>query len=354
MQTGPSSSSPAAFSNDVGVVQLDAALLLQAIVAAGNLTPTSLHIAELALVNTLFSEVRHARLDLQPQLLLTLHDVLRLSSASTSGAFSDPRTSTSSRDGPPEAAVMTTEQAASFFLQTLMDGLSAASNLPVLPQWVDFILRTVPLFHGPLRALLNPLSDCVVGRVSRLGDSLLFAVEEAGSTSTSPPSVPFDLDVVAYLDALEQVTSLAVCASSDKQGASGQAVRGTADSSSGLRGYVSGVFGGEGASEEGTADSSSTHLSPGTRSLLKAVRALHDLWTATAVDWVAHAHLVPEGLQALCATTRSRTQEVLEQLYRLESLDVVQMLADVWGGGSVDNPVRCVSPASSDDLPFAD
>ena len=239
------------FQDDVSALQLDAALLLHAVIAQGSgLTPALLHVTEVSLVQRLFSCIQSARLDIQGQLLLTLHEVIRLASRSTHAPAA--RVSTSSLDDEKSAeALSTSEQMTSFLLQTLVDGLSVSSNLPVLPEWTAFIIQTVPLFRGPTRALLSPLSDCLAGRVARIGDSLRLALEMTHTTTVLSISPPSDAEITAFLEMLEPVAQLAFLASSN---AKEQGPKGRSDSSAGLRSYVAGVFGGEGPGEEGASN----------------------------------------------------------------------------------------------------
>lgn len=210
-----------------------------------------LRLAELGLVSRLSACIQSARLDIQGQLLLTLHEVIRNASSSAS------RKSSSSHDGDGEGSeehIAPNEQATGFLLHTLVDGLSFSSNLPVLPEWTTFVVRTVPLLRGSTQALLSPLSDSLVARIARLGDSLRLALEMTHVESSTLIGTPSDLEVVANLDMLELVASLAFRLSA---GVREQGARSRADSSASLRGYVGGVFGGEGPSEESVPENGS-------------------------------------------------------------------------------------------------
>lgn len=354
MSTDAPSTASADFRDSVAALQLDAALLLHAIIAQGSgLTPSLLRFVEVGLVSRIFSCIHSANLDIQGQLLLTLHEVIRL--ASLSPQASATRKSSSSQDyGKSDESLVPSDQATSVLLQTLVDGLSTSSNLPVLPEWSAFITRTVPLFRGPTRALLSPLSDCLVGRVARISDSLRLRLDLTDTATSMSTGLPSDLEVTAYLEILELVASLAYRASAD---AKEQGSRSRSDSSAGLRGYVVGVSVGDGQSEEGSsngggavstllsyrgqlskADTSilDQNITSGVRSLIKAVRALHALWQAADAGAVKEGRIIADGLGALCRTTRAHSANVLGQLYRLEPVGVVQTLAEIWAshGGS--------------------
>jgi hypothetical protein len=196
--------------------------LLQAIVARGEMDQLALETIEAAVIGKLYFCVHTERLDLQNKLLHLLHSVV--SALTALGPHVHPTRAEGSSEmlGTPEIGQESPSQGYNvnpLLVQTLIDGLGAKTNRPILQHWLDFILMTVPQFHFALQAVVAPLIECVcrqlrismkevVGACSRNADSedtvayttdadlnmLLHAVERLLLLSLSKPADPADMD----------------------------------------------------------------------------------------------------------------------------------------------------------------
>ena len=146
-------------------LQSAAADLLQALVARGEIDFIALQTAESAIVGKLYSCVHTSRLDLQNKLLHLLHSII-----SAFNAHTDAELQRSSKlwqvDGSVEnpkskEPAMASYSANPLLVQTLIDGISAPSNRPILQHWLDFILMTVPQFHDIFQSAVPSLNDCI-------------------------------------------------------------------------------------------------------------------------------------------------------------------------------------------------
>jgi hypothetical protein len=106
-------------------IQTVCADLLQLIVARGGVDDIMLKTIESTAISRLHLAIHKGRLDVQNKLLHLLHTVLLASAAVDGAESSRPSTNT-------------------FLTQILVDGISVPSNRPVLQQWFDFILTTIP------------------------------------------------------------------------------------------------------------------------------------------------------------------------------------------------------------------
>lgn len=277
LQTEALPTSTGEWIEDLPALQLNAALILHALLIEPNTPVVTLQIAQARIFNKLFSDTQHGLLDLQPSLLLILHDIIRLADRAPSSPRSSDVASRTSASSRAEKALAQTyleplnsDKSAAFLLQIIIDGISAQSNLPVLSEWIDFILRTTPLLQGPLKGILIPLADCLVGRVTFVGNSLRAALQEPSTPDSSPTRLPIDIQVISHLKALEQVTTLVLQSSSEKTSSAQNSKTGT--DTSGLRSYMSGVFGADEESFDGSADFNNL-VRPLTRSLAPTMKA---------------------------------------------------------------------------------
>lgn len=222
---------------------------MQTIIARGDVSSIGLKSAESVVVAKLFSCIHGGKLDTQNQLLLVLHSIITVSSASaaasrrkssvarTTAGRANPRFSTSSTDDGREDEKPVSDNVSPLLMQTLMDGISSASNRPVLQHWIDFILMTIPQFQGHLRPLLLPLCDCVVQQLDKITQGLHVALNEP-SSDLDLPLASSEAEAIMFLSALERIVTLAL----GHFPAPSEHERGPSAETGGLFGYVSNVF----------------------------------------------------------------------------------------------------------------
>lgn len=172
---------------------------------------------ETAVVAKLFSCVHTSRLDLQPKLLHILHSVI-LASSTIPHAYhgkskADAAIAVAALESSTLTASQTDEKTGKKLLsgsnpllaQTLIDGVSEASNRPILQHWLDFILTTLPQFSQSLQYLCYPLS----GTITRLLRDALNGVErvevKGSSDDMDQAFIMSDSEFVMLLHALERL-----------------------------------------------------------------------------------------------------------------------------------------------------
>lgn len=256
-------------------VQSSALDLLQAIVTKGDVDPLTLDNVEAAIIGKLFVSVHSERLELQNKLLHVLHSVIvaspgtdavkpeygsRFDRTQTGGTFSGDAAD-QSLNSPISSKVNP------LLVQTLIDGISKATNRSVLQHWVDFILMTIPRFQQSATNLLFPLSDSIC-RQLRVGLEDLVRTYADSQATANARSFTTDSDLIALFNALERLVLLGLTKSesgyTEEDTASVQEK--SAVESSGLLGLVSNVFSSDSASVQ------EEHLVVSTLTLVKAYK----------------------------------------------------------------------------------
>jgi protein dopey len=214
--------------------------LLQVIATRGEVDVATLETIEAAIISRLFAAVHTHHLDLQNKLLHVLHSVIF---ASTSMIQPERNVSRGSEKE------KSTDQGASpyhgnpLLVQTLIDGLSAPTNRPVLQHWVDFVLMSVAQFQS-LSHAIPPLCECLCKQLHKSLSDLQSVVVHNGKGKTSMASFATDAEIILLLNALERLVLLSISKtdeSSPTEDEAGPSERGASDAPSGILGYVFGV-----------------------------------------------------------------------------------------------------------------
>jgi hypothetical protein len=95
------------------------------------------------------------------------------------------------------------------FVQMLLEALTMPTNRPVLQQWMDFTLTSLPHFSQCFNTVLVPLLHCICQQL-RLWKSLIqrnYAIEQLASFGMeSNDAFAADWDIICLLTGLEQIT----------------------------------------------------------------------------------------------------------------------------------------------------
>lgn len=380
IQSEPSPQLAASLGSGNDHLQLNALETVQAIISRGDVSSIGLKSAESVVVAKLFSCIHEGKLDTQNQLLHVLHSIITVSSAASAATrrkvsaartsrgighvsrFSTSSSTDSQGEEDRQASEPISDNVSPLLMQTLMDGISSTANRPVLQHWIDFILMTIPQFQGHLRPLLLPLCDCVIQQLQNLTYGLHVALKEPSSDQDLSLESSESISVM-FLSALERIVTLALGHFPARPQETERS--GSVDPSGGLLGYVSNVFSMEEAPVSKPSDglmvpllllsffpsslphlskltfssSSSQPRSAGLKCFTDAVRVLQSLWTVSN-SVSPSSSSSSSGLEFVCSRSSNRSQEVLERLYRLQPIDVVQTLAECWSAGDVSLEVR--------------
>jgi hypothetical protein len=172
---------------------------------------------ETTVVAKLFSCIHTTRLDLQPKLLHILHSVILASSTIPHAYHGKSKADAAIAVAALESSTLTVSQTDEktgkklpsgsnpLLTQTLIDGISEASNRSILQHWLDFILTTLPQFSHSLQYLCYPLSSTITGL---LRDALndVERVEVKGTADNVDQAYMMsDSEFVMLLHALERL-----------------------------------------------------------------------------------------------------------------------------------------------------
>lgn len=235
-------------------IQSSAVDLLQAIIARGEIDIISVEGIEAIVIGKLFICVHTNRLDLQNKLLHLSHSLI---SAMTT--YETESVALASRQRQIEGAAENLSQEGSLeanirkfslnplMIQTLVDGISVPANRPVLQHWLDFILMAVPQFQPALQPVVTPLNDCICRQLLFSLGELHRAAAPNHDQSRDIHSTVTDAEFIMLLNGLERLVLLSLAYTSEVSSAEDETatVDKGASESSGLLGYVSGVFGSE-------------------------------------------------------------------------------------------------------------
>ena len=225
--------------------------LLQALVARGEVDPVSLQSLESAVVQKLYFCIHTGRLDLQNKLLHLLHSIIVASIATSEdrGASQIDRSAEAMNlQDAPQASKKESHAVHPLLVQTLVDGISTPSNRSLLQHWLDFVMMTVPQFKETLKAVVIPLTDCIC-RQLRLALTEILDASADGPRDADIVSYTTDADFMMLLTVLERLSLLSMTRATTEQpqDEEQQAAEKNIQESSGLLGYVSGVFSSDGA-----------------------------------------------------------------------------------------------------------
>lgn len=320
-------------------VQSSALDLLQAVVTKGDVDPLTLDNVEAAIIGKLYVSVHSERMELQNKLLHVLHSVIiastgndpakpehnsRFDRTQTGGAFAG-------ESGEQFLNSPISSKVNPLLVHTLVDGISKATNRPVLQHWVDFILMTIPRFQQSANNLIFPLSDATC-RQLRVGLEDLVRTYADSQATANIRSFTTDSDLIALFNALERLVLLGLTKSENgsTEDDTASVQEKVAVESGGLLGLVSNVFSSDSASVQ------EEHLvtrSPSYYCLDEAVRVLYAIWIMTQPLPRDASSPISETQSLVFSRVRLRCRKVLERLFRAQSAEVLESLVECWNRG---------------------
>ncbi|KIJ66430.1 hypothetical protein HYDPIDRAFT_26778 [Hydnomerulius pinastri MD-312] len=298
--------------------------LLQAIVARGEVDYLALETLEPVIIGKLYFSVHLWRLDLQNKLLRILHSLISASTALIAQMNAD---EVGSSEGS-QSSGKKSYTVNSLLTQTLMDGVAAPQNRPVLQHWLDFVLMAIPQFQQALQGIIPPIADCL-GRQLRL---LLNDALRANRPGFAGPGrgVATDAEFIMLLNALERLLLLGLTNHLEvgQQDEDTPTQEKAGNESSGILGYVSNVFTADNAAVQ--MDDQLAVRSPGFRSLHDGIRVLFAFWVNFI--WTSSSPKQPEddSLSMIYSRTRIRCRRALEHLFRAYPTEVLESVISCW------------------------
>lgn len=231
------------------ILQSTAVQLLQLIVTRGEFDQALIGSIEAIVIGKLYYSVHATSLDLQNKLLHLLHSIISLSISHIE----------STRQLPKDAAVDTgvgQDDGVRYSLnpllvQTLIDGISIRSNRPVMQHWLDFILGAIPQFQRALQPAIVPLNDCICRQITSILGEVVGASRFSEEYGADLAASATELDLIMLINGLERLVLLGLAFTSEADATDDDASvqeKPVAEPSSGLLGYVSTVFSGDGGS----------------------------------------------------------------------------------------------------------
>ncbi|KDQ63058.1 hypothetical protein JAAARDRAFT_53285 [Jaapia argillacea MUCL 33604] len=311
-------------------IQSTAIDLVQAVVARGEVDPVAIRTIEAIVIGKLYFTVQVARLDLQNKLLHLLHSVISAFSAEFEPSKPLPPRDASdiqgSRDVDRTRPMSTMNP---LLVQTLIDGISAPANRPVLQHWLDFITTAIPQFQYALEVAVSPLNDCVCRQLRLALSDVLKAARAERKLGNDVPSSTTDAEFLMFLNVLERLVliSLANTLGSNQYDDDPALLDKTGQESSGLLGYVSNVFSSDNVAPSGEQ---LTARSPGYQALHAGVRVLYSIWVAFVWKFPPAWSPLDDSLAMIYSRSRNRCRRVLEHLFRAHSSEVLESIIECW------------------------
>lgn len=225
--------------------------ILQALVARGEVDFPALQTMESAVIKKLYIGVHLGRLDLQNKLLHLLHSIISASIPSATTYHGKGKTIANHALESTESLETPRPSADSYGIhpllsQTLLDGISTATNRSILQHWIDFILMSVPQYQDALQACIVPLSHGISRQLqSALAE--MRGVPVDGHAFNDFNASTSDADFVALLTSLERLVLLSLSRISEATQAEEEPLANEKpmQESTGILGYVSNVFSSE-------------------------------------------------------------------------------------------------------------
>lgn len=232
-----------------GLLQATAVDLLQALIVRGEVDLAALQAMESVIIGKLYLAIHTRRLDLQNKLLHLLHSIISGLSSQMSGPPSKQTKGTTDRGSdtsrqPDAVSGNMTYTVHPLFVQTLQDGISEPSNRPLLQHWLDFVMMTVPQFQSLLVGTIGPLNDTICRQLR----GALADITQASAKSSTPGDIiayTTDSDFMMLLSSAERLVLLSLSNVSVMTQEEEESPTGEKQETSGLLGYVSGVFSSE-------------------------------------------------------------------------------------------------------------
>ncbi len=233
------------------MLQATAADLLQALIVRGEVDLAALQAMESVIISKLYLAIHQHRLDLQNKLLHLLHSIISGFSSQIVVPVPVPAPTSKATKAAAERAASARQYDAEnstasyilhpLFIQTLQDGISEPANRPLLQHWLDFVMMTVPQFPSLLGSTIAPLNDTVC---TQLRGALADISQASSKSSTSGDIIAFttDSDFLMLLNTAERLVLLSLSSVSITSQEEEESPVGEKQETSGLLGYVSGVF----------------------------------------------------------------------------------------------------------------
>jgi hypothetical protein len=211
-------------------------------------------------------------------------------------------------------------------LQCLLAGFAANSTRHYLDHWISFLGSTLPLLTDVIFTYLIPLVECFCLQLSKAYDELILLSRKANSAGIIAP----DSAIIQLLEGLEMVLDRAY--ESLVQENAQDAVQKPTDAAAGfLSNVTSGVFKLDGP----------TNKTSKANNRLTVILALHDairvilkmwIWASKPID---HQDSDADPLSVATITynalrVRNKTRHLLEQIYTVEPLESLEVIATHW------------------------
>lgn len=313
------------------LLQSTAVQLLQLIVTRGEFDQALIGSIEAIVIGKLYYTVHTKNLDIQNKLLHLLHSIVSLSIAHVENVRIAASKDTAADPAPAQEKDDSIRYTLNpLMVQTLVDGISVRSNRPVMQHWLDFILGAIPQFQPALQPAIVPLNDCICRQLTSILGEITNATRFSQEYGADLQASATELDLIMLINGLERLVLLGLAYTSEADAIDDDASiqEKAVNESSGLLGYVSTVFSGDGGS--GNANEQSNARVPGYRSLDDGIRILYLIW-GTMV-WKPPSVWSPreESLSLIYNRTRARCRRALEHLFRVQPMEVFESIIDWW------------------------
>jgi hypothetical protein len=216
-------------------------------------------------------------------------------------------------------------------LQCLLSGFAANSTRHYLDHWITFLGSTLPLLTDVIFTYLIPLVECFCLQLSKAYDELISLSRKSNPSGIIAP----DSAIIHLLEGLEMILDRAY--ESLVQENAQDAVQKPTDAASGfLSNVTSGVFKLDGP----------TNKTSKANNRLTVILALHDairvilkmwIWASRPVDHQDSDPLSVATITYNALKVRNKTRHLLEQIYTVEPLESLEVIATHW----------CRSPSDS-------
>ncbi|KAF8640453.1 hypothetical protein AX17_000117 [Amanita inopinata Kibby_2008] len=334
------------FNNIAQSIAID---ILQAIVARGDVDLITIETIEAVVVAKLFFCIHTSRLDSQNKLLHLLHSLI-----STSVAYDRIAAEKQKQDDAIADRTQSQEKvyetvsrgysANSLMTQTLVDGIAAHTNRPILQHWLDFLLTAVPQFQPALKPLITPLNDCICHQLRSSLNDLLGASSGDQNSALDVPLATTDAELIMLLNGLERIVLLGLATSFEDPVPEEETtpVEKPMTEAGGLLGYVSNVFSTD--SSQPAAEEQFMSRSPGYKSLDDGIRVLYAVWSSLAWNNPTVYSSSDESLSLIFNRVGMRCRRVLEHLFRVQSAEVLESIVDCWNRDPLPTRISAHSP----------
>ncbi|CAG8507748.1 1615_t:CDS:10 [Paraglomus brasilianum] len=316
-------------------------------------------------------------LDLQARLLHVLHSTVMTSSAASTktpnGSHGMPKRTLSESsqflDSPLTASEDSKEKmtvSSPLFVKVIILALSRPSNRPLLQQWMDFILTSLPCFKGLFNTVLVPVMQCICEQLTRwntdmnetyasafvslskktVKNSNGNASEDASEQLTSSHvtlSQTSDWDCVCLLNGLERIVMFCL---TDNVGWDENDGINTpiTPSGGGLSNIVTGVFGFDTptevvSSEHKPRDYVLFYVFPSIASIILDIWSLSKAYSFPRPSKIA---VDPFHLSFLhmCDKVKASIRKLLEKLYKNQKPELLEAFVELWfiNSSGIDGP----------------